>query len=217
MTATYTDRLMKTAPIVGVSPSVCNQLMEGTLPSDKFRNLVIQDIILNEHWKKFIAILIAKIPQKYSKSLGDKNPTLFLASYLTNHQKEKVNDRIRHELKIKNEEIHPSVVTKAACDFLMATVYNRTYKDALIALFASCKCLPEKVSLSGSNPLFDEWSQTHMHSVDILGSWAIKAINEIRGDDEVNHKHQQLYEYALKYENTFWESIENPDNFSWAM
>jgi thiaminase len=218
MATKYTEKLMKSsASQLSAYPHCVHQLLDGTLPTTVFRDLVIQDIIINEHWKKFLAVLIAKIPHKYNKNLGNKNPSIFLATMIVNHEKEKVTERIRHELKIKNEEIHPTLVTKAVCDFLMATVYNRTYKDALVVLFASSRCLPEKLNLTGGNPLHNEWIQAHIHFVEVLGSWAVDALNEIRGNDDVNHKHQQLYTCAINYENTFWASIENSNQYSWAM
>ena len=211
-TIKYTDKLMKTAPQVGTH-NVITQMVDGTLPSEKFRNLVIQDIIINDHWKKFMAVLIAKIPSKMHM-IGNKNTTEFLANQIANRDKEKVSDRLRHELKIKQDEIQPSLVTKAACDFLMSSVYNKTYKDALVVLFACSKCIPEKITAAG-NPMFNEWLQTHVNSVNAVGNWAVNALNQIREDDDVNHKHNQLFNFAVKYENTFWESIDHPELYSW--
>ena len=215
-TTKYTDKLMKTAPQCGVVPgvpAVISQMVDGTLPADKFRNLVIQDIIIDQHWKKFLAVLISRIPSKF-QTMGGHTPTEFLAAQILNHDKHKINDKFCHQLKIKRDEIQPTLVTKAVCDFLMSTVYNKTYKDALIILLASSRCIPEKMFTS-PNPMYNEWLQTHVKSVNVIASWAVSAINEIREEDDVNHKHQQLFNFATKYENTFWESIDQPQLYNW--
>jgi len=171
-----------------------SNLSRGTLRMDLFRDFAIQYYFLQKSLVKFLALISAKNSPDIEtlKLLGDliADPAVDLWF-----------SEISHELKIKPEELTPNPVTVAMSQWLVALGYGSNLKDCLVVLVSFTPTLAVAPS---SNPLFNEWKELYDQNLVELVTWARDALNRIRKEDHVNHKHQALVETSVDFQLSFF-------------
>jgi thiaminase len=210
----YTDSLCSSVSLTQATEKPLFQ--ESAVSMDQFRHFVIQNMAIHDTWKRLLAVLISKFPLKHNMA-GGRNAQQFLAEMIADQSKEVFYSRAMKELKISKDETEDvSLVTQAVCDYLTALVYNKNYKDGLLAIFCAgyVGCGIQKKGTQMA-PMVQEWMTIHQNWVSKVTEWAKLAINEIRENDQINMKHVDIMRYSYMFEQAFWASINNPVKYQW--
>jgi len=171
-----------------------SQFSRGTLRMDIFRDFAIQYYFLQKSLCKFLALISAKkfAETETLKLLGDLIADPAVDSWFS---------KISHELKIKPEELNPNPVTVAMSQWLISLGYGSNLKDCLVVIVS---LTPTLAVAPSSNPIFNEWKEIYDQSLVELVTWARDALNRIRKDDNVNHKHQALVDASVHFQLAFF-------------
>ena len=197
-----------------------SELESGTLPMDKFRTFAIQKYIVNRHFKKFIGVLAAKFPQHFEHTTKQAAAEV-LGKVIANVNPEVKFDKICKELKISDTEIHPNLVTKGFCDYLMMIAYNQGYKEALVVA-VSMKMIFEKnktiYGKSSTNPLYKEALEQPDNTLTDFMTWAETTLNTVmKPVPEVTPKHLSVLQYALQWEAAILAAAAEPQKWQWPV
>ena len=195
---------------------IFKHLGSGSLPGDKFKELLIQDFFMSQTWKRFLGILVIKMKQE---TIGGHTVQKFLGECIASQKYMSMFKKFSHQFKIVQADMVPNIVTRGACDGLIALGCNRTYKECLVAIVA-CGSAIKSISIASKdigNEHYREWLQfKHDEAIPIV-NWARASLDQIRKKDEVNKKHEEVLKYSLLYELAFWEAAAHPNKFSWPV
>ncbi len=177
---------------------------EGSIPDATFKTWMRQDYIFVRDAIPFIAVLLAKAPVECRPNLTQVLPALDIELNLFRKNAE------AHGVNLEN--VQPSPTCHAYLQFLMATVYGRSFEEGFTVLYAAEKAyldswMQVKENLKGKSPwqaFIDNWtSPAFQQYVD----WLAATLDELaKGKPKVElERMSDLFLMTARYEYLFWE------------
>ena len=185
------------------------EMGDGTLPPEKFRNYFIQDYIFVNDLMSMTALGMSKAPDLAAAGVLNR----FLAGIL-----DPENDlflRAFRELGATEEEYSTataSPTTRAFGDFMVRVGLEGTFEDIVTVLYVTegtyldwgTRLIEE--GKSPDNPIYREW--IGLHGPDVLGELVAWMSDHLDGADLASRQDriETLFVTALRYEYMFWEA-----------
>jgi len=184
------------------------ELVEGTLPQEKFRRYFRQDYLFLKALSSLLALAIAKAPDFPSA----RRLSAFLDVILTGE--EELFQRSFRQMGVAVEkmgDIEPLPACRAFADYLLRLSYEGDFYDILVAL----SCVEgtyldwaQRAKAAGkrpSNPTYREWIDIHADPglADFV-SWLRDGIDKA-GLESRLERVEGIFRTCLRYEIRFWE------------
>lgn len=184
------------------------ELVEGTLPEEKFRRYFRQDYLFLKVLSSFLALAIAKAPDFPSA----RRLPAFLETILTGE--EELFQRSFRQMGLAVEEIQeiePLPACRAFSDYLLRLGYEGDFYDIMVAL----SCVEgtyldwaERARAAGKSPsktAYREWIDIHADPglADFV-SWLRKSIDQA-GLEARRERWEEIFQTCLRYEIRFWD------------